>query len=87
MDCSSEVTQLQANCMQFFCAMSVICFDEQFESCNMLMENLFWYVILKGSSVRQKHNCLGVVFIAAMVTTCFGRAWPSSGHNVDVVHK
>jgi hypothetical protein len=22
-----------------------------------------------------------------MVTTCFGRAWPSSGHNVDVLHK
>jgi hypothetical protein len=22
-----------------------------------------------------------------MVTTCFGRAWPSSGHNVDVIHK
>jgi hypothetical protein len=34
----------------------------------------------EGGGVRQKHNCLGFVFIAAMVTTCFGRAWPSSGH-------
>jgi hypothetical protein len=41
----------------------------------------------EGSRVRQKHNCLGIVFIAAIVTTCFGRALPSSGHNVDVLHK
>jgi hypothetical protein len=41
----------------------------------------------EGSKVRQKHNCLGFVFIAAIVTTCFGRAWPSSGHDVDVTHK
>jgi hypothetical protein len=41
----------------------------------------------EGSRVRQKHSCLGIVLIAAIVTTCFGHAWPSSGHNVDVVHK
>jgi hypothetical protein len=40
----------------------------------------------EGSGVRQKHNCLGLVFIAAIVTTCFGRAWPSSGHNGGVIH-
>jgi hypothetical protein len=34
-----------------------------------------------------KHNCLVILFIAAIATTCFGRAWPSSGHIVDVVHK
>jgi hypothetical protein len=40
-------------------------------------------VLLKeGSRVRQKHNCLGIVFIVAMVTTCFGHAWPSSGHKL-----
>jgi hypothetical protein len=44
-------------------------------------------ILKEGSRVRQKHNCLGIVFITAIVTTCFGRAWPSSGHNVDVVHK
>jgi hypothetical protein len=55
-------------------------------NCNRTFENL--QVFLKGGSgVRQKHNCLGFVFLAAIVTTCFGRAWPSSGHNVDVVHK
>jgi hypothetical protein len=36
------------------------------------------------STVRQKHNCLVILFVAAIATTCFGRAWPSSGHNVDV---
>jgi hypothetical protein len=41
----------------------------------------------EGSRVRQKHNCLVILFIAAIATTCFGRVWPSSGHNVDVVHK
>jgi hypothetical protein len=44
-------------------------------------------ILKEGSRVRQKHNCLGIVFIAAIATICFGRAWPSSGHNVDVVHK
>jgi hypothetical protein len=44
-------------------------------------------IFKEESRVRQKHNCLGIVFIAAMVTTCFGRAWPSSGHNGDVLHK
>jgi hypothetical protein len=44
-------------------------------------------ILKEGIRVRQKHNCIGIVFIAAIVTTCFGRAWPSSGHNVDVVHK
>jgi hypothetical protein len=39
--------------------------------------------VKKGSRVRQKHNCLVVLFIAAIATTCFGCAWPSSGHNVD----
>jgi hypothetical protein len=39
-----------------------------------------------GSGIRQKHNCLGLVVIAAIVTKCFGRAWPSSGHNVGVIH-
>jgi hypothetical protein len=34
----------------------------------------------EGSRVHQKHNCLCIVFIAAIATTCFGRAWPSSGH-------
>jgi hypothetical protein len=38
----------------------------------------------EGSRVRQKHICLVILFIAAIATTCFGRAWPSSGHNVDV---
>jgi hypothetical protein len=38
----------------------------------------------EGSRVRQKHNCLVILFIAAIATTCFGRAWPSSGHKVDV---
>jgi hypothetical protein len=33
-------------------------------------------VLKEGNGVRQKHNCLGFVFIAAKVTTCFGRAWP-----------
>jgi hypothetical protein len=46
-----------------------------------------WSVLKERSRVRQKHNCHGIVFIAAMVTTCFGPAWPSSGHNVDVLHK
>jgi hypothetical protein len=41
-------------------------------------------ILKEGSGVCQKHNCLGFVFIAAIVTTCFGRAWPSSGHSVDV---
>jgi hypothetical protein len=41
-------------------------------------------VLKEGSRVRQKHNCLGILFIAAIATTSFGRAWPSSGHNVDV---
>jgi hypothetical protein len=44
-------------------------------------------ILKEGSGVRRKHNCLGFVFIAAIVTTCFGRAWPSSGHNVEVMHK
>jgi hypothetical protein len=39
----------------------------------------------EGSGVRKKHNCLGFAFIAAIVTTCFGLARPSSGHNV--IHK
>jgi hypothetical protein len=37
-----------------------------------------------GSRVCQKHNCLGFVLIAAIVTTCFGRAWPSSGHKLTL---
>jgi hypothetical protein len=37
-----------------------------------------------GSRVCQKHNCLGFVFVAAIVTTCFGRAWPSSGHKLTL---
>jgi hypothetical protein len=41
----------------------------------------------EGSGVRQKHNCVGFVFIAAIVTTCFDRAWSFSGHNVDVMYK
>jgi hypothetical protein len=45
------------------------------------------FVPLERSRVRQKTNGLGIVFIAAIATTCFGRAWPSSGHKVDVVHK
>jgi hypothetical protein len=45
------------------------------------------HLLKEGSGVCQKHNCLGFVFIAAIVTTCFGCAWPSSGHNVDVMHK
>lgn len=45
MDGRSRVTQLQASCMQFFYVMSVIYFDEQFEFCTILRENLFWYVI------------------------------------------
>jgi hypothetical protein len=44
-------------------------------------------ILKEESTARQKHNCLGIVFIAAIATTCFGRAWPSSCHNVDVVHK
>jgi hypothetical protein len=44
-------------------------------------------ILKEGSRVRQKHNCLGIAFIAALVTTCFGRAWPSSVYNVDVLHK
>jgi hypothetical protein len=27
-----------------------------------------------------KHNCRRIVFISLTKTTCFGRAWPSSGH-------
>jgi hypothetical protein len=46
-----------------------------------------WKILKEGSGFRQKHNCLGFAFIAAIVTTCFGRAWPFSGHNVDVMHK
>jgi hypothetical protein len=38
----------------------------------------------EGSRVRQKHNCLGFVFIRAIVTTCFGRAWSSSGHKLTL---
>jgi hypothetical protein len=34
----------------------------------------FCVVLEEGSRVRQKHNCLGIVFIAAIVTTCFGHA-------------
>jgi hypothetical protein len=41
-------------------------------------------ILKERSRVRQKHNCLVILFIAAIVTTCFGRAWPPSGHNVDV---
>jgi hypothetical protein len=41
-------------------------------------------ILKEGSRVRQKHNSLVILFIAAKATTCFGRAWPSSGHNVDV---
>jgi hypothetical protein len=37
-----------------------------------------------GSRVRQKHSCLGFVFIAAIVTTRFGRAWPSSGDKLTL---
>jgi hypothetical protein len=44
-------------------------------------------MLKEGSRVRQKHNCLGIVFIAVIATTCFSRAWPSSGHDVGVVHK
>jgi hypothetical protein len=40
------------------------------------------FTLKAGSRVRQKHNCLGFVFIAAVVSTCFGRAWPSSGHKL-----
>jgi hypothetical protein len=32
------------------------------------------YVLKEGSGVCQKHSCLGILFIAAIVTTCFGRA-------------
>jgi hypothetical protein len=41
-------------------------------------------ILKEGSGVRQKHNCLVILFIAEIATTCFGRAWPSSGHYVDV---
>jgi hypothetical protein len=54
---------------------------------NLTISVIFGLNLKEGSGVRQKHNCLGIVLIAAMVTTCFGRAWPSSGHNVDVLHK
>jgi hypothetical protein len=37
-----------------------------------------------GKEVQSKHNCLGIVFIGLTVTTCFGRAWPSSGHFILV---
>jgi hypothetical protein len=30
-------------------------------------------ILKEGSRVCQKHNCFGIVFIAAIVTTCFGR--------------
>jgi hypothetical protein len=40
-------------------------------------------ILKERSRVCQKHNCLVILFIAAIVTTCFGCAWPSSGHNVD----
>jgi hypothetical protein len=29
-----------------------------------------------------KHNCRKNVFIGLRMTTCFGRAWPSSGHKL-----
>jgi hypothetical protein len=29
-----------------------------------------------------KHNCRSIVFIGLTVTTCFGRAWPSSGNKL-----
>jgi hypothetical protein len=41
-------------------------------------------ILKEGSRVRQKHNSLVILFIAAIATTCFDRAWSSSGHNVDV---
>jgi hypothetical protein len=48
-------------------------------------ESLTERILKDGSGVRQKHNCLGFVFIAAILTTCFGLAWASSVHNVDVI--
>jgi len=29
-----------------------------------------------------KHNCRSIVFIGLTMTTCFGRAWTSSGHKL-----
>jgi hypothetical protein len=29
-----------------------------------------------------KHKCRIIVFIGLTMTTCFGRAWPSSGHKL-----
>jgi hypothetical protein len=49
-----------------------------------LHEDRCIFLSKEGSKVRQKHNCLVILFIAAIATTCFGRAWPSSCHNVDV---
>jgi hypothetical protein len=54
----------------------------QYIARNMVYLNITW--LKEGRRVRQKHNCLVILFIAAIATTCFGRAWPSSGHVVDV---
>ena len=44
---------------------------------------LSFYLLIEGRVGPSKHNCLSIVFIGFTMTTCFGRAWPSSGHKLD----
>jgi hypothetical protein len=62
------------------------CFDFLHKSClksSGSSSPLCLRILKEGIRVRQKHNCLGIVFIAAIVTTCFGRAWPSSSSTLE----
>ena len=38
---------------------------------------------IEGRVGPSKHNCRSIVFIGLTITTCFGRAWPSSGHKLS----
>jgi len=38
-------------------------------------------VPIEGRMGPPKHKCR-IVFIGLTMTTCFGRAWPSSGHKL-----
>jgi hypothetical protein len=41
------------------------------------------YSVNRGQVGLSKHNCHRILFIGLTMTTCFGQAWPSSGHKVS----
>jgi hypothetical protein len=46
------------------------------------MRKMFLW-INRGKVGLPKHYCRRILFIGLTMTTCFGRAWPSSGHKLS----